>query len=267
MKRSAAEIFNVHISGKGVQPMLFAHGYGCDQQMWRFITPAFEDRYKIILFDYIGNGKADQYYYDPIKYNSLNGYADDVLLICEELDLTDIVFVGHSVSSIIGLLAAIKKPNIFSSIILVSPSPCYINDANYVGGFERREIETLLRMMENNFQAWAKSFAPGVMGNPQQPGLTEELSGSFCSLDPATAKQFARVLFLSDNRNDLKDVNTPSLILQCSEDILAPVAVGKYMQQHLAESKLQILNATGHCPHLSAPAETIKYMNNFLGKK
>jgi sigma-B regulation protein RsbQ len=245
--------------------MLFAHGYGCDQQMWRFITPAFEEQFKIILFDYIGNGSADPEFYDQAKYDSLEGYAADVLLICKELQLKNVVFVGHSVSCMIGLLAAIKEPEIFSSVVLVAPSPCYVNDKSYVGGFEKREIDTLLGMMENDFNGWANYFAPGVMGNTDKPVLREELTRSFCSLDPTIARQFAKVIFLSDNRDDLKNVKTPSLILQCSEDILAPVAVGKYLETNLADSRLEVMKATGHCPHLSAPEETINFMKDYLG--
>ena len=213
---------NVTISGKGTQPMLFAHGFGCDQNMWRFITPAFEEDYRLVLFDYVGSGKSDWSAYDPERYGTLAGYARDVLEVCEELDLHDIIFVGHSVSSMVGVLAANAAPERFSELILVSPSPCYINDGDYIGGFERADIEGLLDMMERNYLGWASFLTPVIMKNADRPELTQELEASFCSTDPEIARRFAEATFYADNRADLDKVRVPSLVMQCSEDAIAP---------------------------------------------
>lgn len=255
---------NVKSFGNGTQPMMFAHGFGCDQNMWRFITPAFENEYRIIWFDYVGAGKSDIKSYNAERYSSLQGYAQDVLDICDELQLTDVIFVGHSVSSMIGLLAALEKPEYFSNIIMVGPSPCYINDDDYIGGFEKKDIEGLLETMEKNYIGWANFLAPNIMGNKDRPELTGELTESFCSTDPVIASQFARATFFSDNRNDLTKLKIPSLILQCSDDIIAPVEVGTYLHQNLPQSDLKIMNAKGHCPHMSEPEETIKLIKEYL---
>lgn len=245
--------------------MLFGHGFGCDQNMWRFVTPAFEDDYEIILFDYVGSGKSDLQSYDPARYSSLNGYAQDVLDICAALDLTNVIFVGHSVSSVIGMLASIREPERFARLILIGPSPCYINDPPaYVGGFERADIADLLDIMEKNYIGWANFLAPVIMKNEERPELTRELEESFCSTDPQIARRFAEATFWSDNRNDLPKVKTPSLIMQCSEDAIAPVEVGRYLERHLPQSVLRVLNATGHCPHMSHPEETVEVMKKYL---
>lgn len=255
---------NVKTFGKGSQPMLFAHGFGCDQNMWRFITPAFEEHYKIILFDYVGAGKSDISAYNPERYATLEGYAKDVLEICEELQLEDVIFVGHSVSSMIGLLAALEEPKHFSRMIMVGPSPAYINDGDYKGGFERRDIEGLLETMEKNYIGWANFLAPNVMGNKDLPHLTQELTESFCSTDPVIARQFAEATFFSDNRKDLIKNRIPTLVLQCSDDIIAPGEVGEYVAKHLPHSTLRILKATGHCPHMSHPEEIISIIKEYL---
>ena len=255
---------NVTVLGRGAQPMLFAHGYGCDQTMWRFVTPAFADEYRLVLFDHVGSGHSDIGAYSPGKYSSLKGYADDVLEICAELDLQRVIFVGHSVSAMIGVLAAIKAPERFDRLILIGPSPCYINDEAYVGGFTRKDIDDLLEFQDSNFLGWSSSLAPVIMGNQNRPELSEELFNSFCRTDPDIAKQFAAVTFLSDNRADLPNVRTPALILQCQDDAIAPLAVGHYVHDHLPGSQLVILNATGHCPHLSAPDEAIAAIRRFL---
>lgn len=244
--------------------MIFAHGFGCDQNMWRFVTPAFEDEHRIVLFDHVGAGGSDISAYDHERYGSLDAYADDVLDICHELDLRDVVFVGHSVSSIIGVLAAIKEPDRFHRLVLVGPSPRYVDDDDYVGGFTREDIEELLDSLDSNYLGWASAMAPAIMGNPDRPELGEELTNSFCRTDPEIAAHFARVTFLSDNRADLAAVPTRSLILQCSEDAIAPRAVGDYVYRHIADSELVVLNATGHCPNLSAPDETIAAIKAFL---
>jgi sigma-B regulation protein RsbQ len=255
---------NVTVLGRGEQPILFAHGYGCDQNMWRFIAPAFEDRYKVILFDHVGHGQSDATAFDPKKYSSLKGYSNDVLALCRELDLTNVVFVGHSVSAMIGVLAAIQEPERFDRLILIGPSPRYINDGDYVGGFKQEDIEGLLDFLDSNHLGWSSTMAPVIMGNPERPELGEELANSFCRTDPEIAKHFARLTFLSDNRADLLKVKTKALILQCSQDVIAPEAVGRYMHQTLKGSEFVLMNATGHCPNLSAPEETIAAMEAFL---
>jgi sigma-B regulation protein RsbQ len=258
---------NVNVIGTGTQPMMFAHGFGCDQNMWRLITPAFEDDFKLILFDHVGAGGSDLKAYDPAKYASLQGYASDVLEICHEFELDDVIFVGHSVSAMIGVLAAKMRPDLFSHLILVGPSPRYIDDANYVGGFTRDGVEELLQFLENNHLGWSAAMAPAIMGNPDRPELSAELENSFCSTDPEIARQFARVTFLSDNRADLKEVTTPTLVLQCSEDVIAPYSVGDFCRDNLANSRLIVLRATGHCPHLSSPEETVAAIKLYLAGK
>lgn len=253
--------------GAGEQTILFAHGFGCDQNMWRYITPAFEDEYRIVLFDYVGAGKSDLLSYNQERYSSLHGYSRDVLDICEELQLSNIIFVGHSVSSMIGLLAAVEKPHYFSDIIMVGPSPCYINDEQYIGGFERKDIEGLLETMEKNYIGWANFLAPAIMGNKDRPELGQELIESFCSTDPVIATQFAKATFFSDNRNDLDKLQTPCLILQCSDDIIAPLEVGDFMHKNITRSTLKLLKARGHCPHMSEPQETILAIKDYLAVK
>ncbi|HLO47036.1 MAG TPA: alpha/beta hydrolase [Kamptonema sp.] len=256
---------NVRVWGQGSQPMLFAHGFGCDQNMWRFVTPAFEDNYQIILFDYVGSGKSDLKAYSPERYAELDGYVQDILDICEALNLKDTIFVGHSVSSITGILASIQETNFFEKLILIGPSPCYINDPpNYFGGFERKDIEDLLEIMDRNYIGWASFLAPVIMKNEDRPELTQELETSFCSTDPIIASQFAKATFFADNRKDLAKVTVPSLILQCAEDAIAPIEVGEYMNRHLTQSTLKLMKATGHCPHMSHPQEVIDLTKEYL---
>ncbi|NND88219.1 MAG: alpha/beta hydrolase [Flavobacteriaceae bacterium] len=256
--------YNITIHGNGEQPLLFAHGYGCDQHMWRFVYPEFTDDYKVVLFDYIGAGKADHSFYSEENYDSLQGYADDVIEICEALELKDPIFVGHSVSSMIGGLAAIKQPSLFSKMVMIGPSPRYINDNSYTGGFEEADIQELMETLESNYLGWSSAMAPVIMGNPDRPELGEELTNSFCRTDPKIAKNFARVTFLSDNREDLKRIEVPTLVLQCSEDIIAPEVVGRYVAEEIPDATLKILSATGHCPNLSAPEETVEAIKEFL---
>jgi sigma-B regulation protein RsbQ len=245
-------------------PMVFAHGFGCDQNMWRLVVPAFEDDYRIVLFDHVGAGGSDLSAYDPERYASLEGYASDVLEICRELELEGVVFVGHSVSAMIGVLAATQEPERFAKLVLVSPSPRYLDDEGYVGGFGPADIDELLESLESNYLGWSSAMAPVIMGNPERPELGAELTESFCRTDPEIARQFARVTFLSDNRADLAAVQVPTLVLQCSSDAIAPVAVGEYVDRALARSALVLLQATGHCPNLSAPEETVAAMKAFL---
>ena len=257
---------NVKVIGKGEKPMLFAHGYGCDQNMWRYITPAFVNDYKIILFDHIGFGNSDAATYSKERYDTLQGYAADVLEICQELELQDVIFVGHSVSAMIGVLAAVQEPERFSKLILISPSPSFINDGEYVGGFTRESIEGLLQSLDSDYLGWANTMAPVIMGNEDRPELGQELAGSFCRSNLEVATDFAHVTFLSDNRQDLPHVKTETLILQCSEDAIAPLTVGEYVHKHISGSTMVVLDATGHCPNLSAPATTIKAIKSFLNK-
>jgi len=255
---------NVNVRGHGSRAMVFAHGFGCDQQMWRWLTPAFEADYKVVLYDHVGAGHSDLSAYDRRKYGTLSGYASDLLEICAELDLHDAVFVGHSVSSMIGVLAANREPGRFSHLILVGPSPRYLDDEGYFGGFTRLQIDELLAFLDSNHLGWSQAMGPVIMGPQASPALAGDLVNSFCRTDPAIARDFARVTFLSDNRADLPRVATPTLILQCQEDVIAPPAVGEYVRAQIARSRLVLLNATGHCPHMSAPDETIAAMKDFL---
>ncbi|MGI5212845.1 alpha/beta fold hydrolase [Plantactinospora sp. CA-290183] len=259
---------NVTVTGApGNQPMLFAHGFGCDQQMWRFVAPRFEATHRVVLFDHLGFGGSDVSAYDFHRYTDLQAYADDVLRICAELDLTDVVFVGHSVSAMIGVLAAVAEPERFARLVLVGPSPRYLDDTDYVGGFSEADITGLLDSLASNYLGWSAATAPAIMGNPDRPELGAELTNSFCRTDPKIAEQFARVTFLSDNRADLPKVTVPTLILQCSDDMIAPPEVGEYTHRMIPASELVQLEATGHCPNLSAPDETATAIERFLAAR
>ncbi|MFN0091963.1 MAG: alpha/beta fold hydrolase [Acidimicrobiales bacterium] len=265
---SIVERNNVTQSGRREgPPMVFAHGYGCDQRMWRFVTPAFDDNYRVVLFDHVGCGKSDARAYSAEKYESLDGYARDVIEICDELALRDIVFVGHSVSAMIGVLAANERPELFSSLVLVGPSPRYVDDDGYHGGFSRHDVEELLEAIDTNYVGWAQAMAPVIMGNAERPELGEELATSFCTTDPDIARRFARATFFADNRTDVARCFTPSLVLQLSDDVIAPLAVGDYLQRTMPNAKLVVMNATGHCPNLSAPLETIDAIKAFLAAR
>jgi sigma-B regulation protein RsbQ len=261
---SVAERNNVAVSGPpDGRAMIFAHGFGCDQQMWRWVAPEFEADHRVILFDHVGAGGSDLSAFDPERYASLGGYAEDVLEICRELDVHDAIFVGHSVSAMIGVLAARREPGRIGKLVLVGPSPRYIDDEGYVGGFSRADIDELLDSLESNFLGWSSAMAPVIVGNPDRPELGEELTNSFCRTDPELAAAFARVTFLSDNRRDLPGVDIPTLVLQCSDDAIAPQAVGDYVHREIRGSTLVNLRATGHCPQLSAPRETIAALRAF----
>lgn len=244
--------------------MVFAHGFGCDQNMWRFVEPAFRADFKTVLFDHVGAGGSDLSSYDRDKYASLAGYADDLVELCREMQLSDVVFVGHSVSSMIGVLASLKAPELFKSLILVGPSARYIDDGEYVGGFSEQQIGELMEFLRENHMGWSAAMAPAIMGNPDRPDLGQELTNSFCRTDPDIAKQFAEVTFRSDNRSDLAQVKTPTLILQCSEDIIASPEVGEYVRRNIPGSKLVMLDATGHCPNLSAPDQVTAAIRGFV---
>jgi sigma-B regulation protein RsbQ len=255
---------NVHVTGKGERAIIFAHGFGCDQNMWRFVAPEFERDFKTVLFDHVGAGGSDLSAYSKDKYGTLDGYADDVVEIGRALELKDVAFVGHSVSAMIGVLAARKAPDLIGALVLVGPSPRYIDDVDYTGGFSAAQIEELLQFLDTNHMGWSTTMAPVIMGNADRPELSQELTNSFCRTDPEIAKHFARTTFTSDNRADLADLTTRSLILQCSEDIIAPLAVGEYVHRKLPNSTLVVLKATGHCPNLSAPEETTAAIRAFV---
>jgi sigma-B regulation protein RsbQ len=250
------------------RPMVFAHGFGCDQTLWRFVAPAFEADYRVITFDYVGAGRSDRAAYDPERYASLDGYAADILEICRALDLRDVVLVGHSVSATIAILASIAEPERFGDLVLVTPSPRYLDDLpEYRGGFAAADIDGLLDMMDVNAIGWAAVLAPMVMGNPDRPALTTDLEATFCSIDPVMARQFAQVTFRADNRADLAKVSTPSLVLQCTNDAVAPTEVGEYVHRQLEGSRLAAIEATGHCPHVSHPEETISAIRAYLRER
>lgn len=258
---------NVQTSGNGTATMFFAHGFGCDQNMFRLLAPRYADRYKVVLFDLVGAGASDISAYDPVKYSSLRGYVDDTLEIVREFSSGPAIFVGHSVSAMIGLLANVQAPELFSAQIMIGPSPCYINDGEYVGGFSRGDIDSLLDTLQGNYLGWSSNMAPAIMGAPEEPALAEELTNSFCRTDPEIAKQFARVTFLSDNRADLARLDAPALIVQCTDDIIAPVAVGEYLHKVLARSTLAVIDNIGHCPHLSAPSLCSRAIDEFLASE
>jgi sigma-B regulation protein RsbQ len=255
---------SVSILGKGARPMLFTNGFGCDKDMWRFITPAFEADYKIVLFNYTGIGGPMPDGWDAEKYSGLGGYAQDTIDVVEGLDLRNVILVGHSVGAMIGVLASIARPDRFSKLILIGPSPCYLNDGDYHGGFDRADLEGLLDLMDNNYIGWASYLAPVIMKNEDRPELTEELRSRFCSVEPEAARIFAEATFFADNRADLMKVNLPSLIMQCSNDSIAPVFVGHYLHAHLTSSTFAQMKATGHCPQLSHPEEIIHMIKTYL---
>jgi sigma-B regulation protein RsbQ len=257
--------FNVTVSGPpDGQPMLFAHGFGCDQNMWRFLAPRFAERYRVVLFDHAGAGGSDPDAYDVERHARLDGYAADVLEICSAMGLEDVIYVGHSVSAMIGVLAARRSPDLFSRLVLVGPSARYINDDGYTGGFTEADIVDLLASLDSNYLGWSGAMAPVIMGRPDRPELGEELTESFCRTDPDIARRFARATFMSDNRADLASVSVPTLVLQCSNDVIAPVSVGEYVRDQMPNASMVLLAATGHCPNLSAPEETAEAIEDFL---
>ena len=255
---------NVRFAGAGDRTIVFAHGFGCDQAVWRWVAPAFEKDHLTVSFDHVGAGGSDPASYCPQKYSTLDGYVQDLLEICDEARLRNIVYVGHSVGAMIGVLAAIRAPALFDRLVLIGPSPRYVNDNAYVGGFEPGDMDELLGTLEDNFVTWSASMAPVIMNNPARPELGQALANTFCRLHPAVARRFARVTFLSDCRDALPFVRTPSLILQCSNDAIAPLEVGRYMHAKMSGSALRLMAATGHCPHMSAPEETIAAIRGFL---
>ena len=255
---------NVVVSGLADgPPLVFAHGFGCDQHMWRHVAPAFEATHRVVLFDFVGAGGSSAPY-DAEKYATLDGYAADVLEIVRGLDLRNVVFVGHSVSAMIGALAQVEAPDLFERLVMVGPSPRYIDDDPYVGGFDEPAIHGLLDALRSNYLGWSASMAPLIVGNADRPELGQELAESFCRMDPAVAEGFATATFLSDHRDVLPRISVPTLVLQCRDDVIAPVAVGEYVAARIPRAELVVLDATGHCPNLSAPEETIDAITNFL---
>jgi sigma-B regulation protein RsbQ len=255
---------NVRVLGaENGRTIVLAHGFGCDQNLWRLVVPSLVPAFRVVLFDHVGAGASDPSAWDAQRYGSLQGYADDVLDIFRELDLRDAVFVGHSVAAMIGVLAAADEPARFAGLVLLTPSPRYLDDDNYRGGFSRSDIDELLAAMESNYLGWSRLMAPNIMGTPERPELEDELTDSFCRTDPAHARVFAKTTFLSDNRSDLSRVTVPTLVIECAHDTLAPREVGAYVHEHIAGSELVTLDATGHCPHLSAPDATAAAIAQF----
>jgi sigma-B regulation protein RsbQ len=255
---------HVTVTGSGPQAVVFVHGFGCDQHMWRLVAPAFAEHYRVVLLDLVGAGHSDLTVYDPVRYATLDAHAEDVLEVLAALGLRNVVLVGHSVSASIAMLAAIREPARVGRLVLVAPSPRFLNDAGYVGGFEPADIQDLLDTMDSNYLGWSGAMAPVVMGHAEKPELSAELEQSFCRTNPAIARHFAGVTFLADNRADVPLVPVPALIIQCAHDALAPVAVGRYLHEHLASSQLVVLPTTGHCPHLSEPQDTAAAIEAFL---
>jgi sigma-B regulation protein RsbQ len=252
------------LTGKEDGPVvMLAHGFGCDQNMWRLVTPTLAEEFRVVLFDHVGAGRSDLSAWQAERYAALDGYADDVLRICRELDLDQVVFVGHSVSAMIGVLAAIREPERFAKLILLTPSPRYVDDGDYRGGFSRADIEELLESLDSNYLGWSAAMAPVIMGNPDRPELGEELTNSFCRTDPKIARAFARTTFLSDNRADLAKVTVPTLVIECASDVIAPPQVGAFVHAQIPGSLLVTLDATGHCPQLSAPEATTQAIVSF----
>jgi sigma-B regulation protein RsbQ len=257
---------NVQTLGTGAATVFFAHGFGCDQNMWRLLAPAYARRYRVVLFDLVGSGMSDQAAFNKHKYATLHGHAKDLAEVVQEFGQGPAVLVSHSVSGMIGALADIAHPGLFASHVMVGPSPCYINDpkTGYVGGFTQADIDSLLATLDSNYLGWSSTMAPAVMGSPEQPELSVELTNSFCRTDPEVAKHFARVTFTSDHRADLAHLQTPTLILQSDDDLIAPIEVGHYMQNALPNATLRIVENVGHCPHLSQPGACAQAIDEFL---
>jgi sigma-B regulation protein RsbQ len=248
---------NVTVTGRADGPVIvLAHGFGCDQNLWRLVVPALAERFRVVLFDHVGAGGSDLSAWTPQRYATLAGYADDVLDILRALDLHDVVFVGHSVAAMMGVLAAIEEPARFAKLVLLTPSPRYLNDTDYHGGFSEADITELLDSLDSNYLGWSAAMAPVIMGNPERPELGAELTNSFCRTDPSIARAFAHTTFLSDNRADLAEVTVPTLVIECTQDAIAPREVGAFVHAHIKDSELVTLDATGHCPQLSAPEST-----------
>lgn len=256
---------NAHVTGPdGARPIVFAHGFGCDQSMWRKVAPDLAADHQVVLYDLLGSGGSDLDAYDPERYSRLEAHAEDLVALCRELDLHDVVFVGHSVSAMVGVLAQVAAPDLISTLVLVGPSARYLDDEGYVGGFAGSDIDDLLETMDSNHLGWQDPLAGMVTGDPDRPELKGELEASFCRTRPDIARHFAGVTFLGDNRDDLVEVSAPTLVIQTRNDAIAPVSAGELVHQRIADSTLVMIEGRGHCPHLSAPAETLKAIREFL---
>lgn len=266
MQESLIRRNNINIKGKGTRAIVFIHGYGCDQNMWRFVAPAFEEEYKVVLLDLVGCGDSDPEAYEYRKYNSLDGHVADIIEICDAPEFKDAILVGHSVSAVIAALASIQRPGLFGKLIMVCPSPRYLNDeqTGYTGGFDESDIAEMLETLNDNYLGWSSAIAPVIMGHPDKPEFSQELLNSFCRNNPAIAEQFAIITFTGDNREDLAKIKLPTLVIQNSDDVIAPIAVGRYVHEQIAGSALRILDTSGHCPHLTAPDQTLAAMLDFL---
>lgn len=258
---------NVTVHGTSKNVLMLAHGFGCDQRMWRFVLPALAEHFTVVLFDYVGSGKSELSSFSVDKYSTLEGYATDVLEIISELDYEKVVFCGHSVSCMIGLIASLRSPEKFSELIMICPSPCFINDLpEYEGGFEKTDLQELMNLMDKNYIGWAEYLAPLVLGASSSKKLIGELSGSFCSTDPIVAKTFAQATFFSDHRQQLPQCVIKTLIIQSESDSLAPVSVGRYIHDRIEESELKIVEVEGHCVHMTEPSLTAGLITEFLAR-
>lgn len=257
---------NVVVSGRpGAPVVVLAHGFGCDQNMWRLVAPLLELDFTVVRFDHVGAGRSDPSAWDAQRYHRMDAYAEDVTQVCRSLELGPVIFVGHSVAASMGVLAAAAAPELFAGLVLLTPSPCFLDDpaTGYRGGFSAADIDELLESLDANYLSWSGAMAPVIMGNPDRPELAGELRDQFCRTDPAIASVFARVTFLADNRDDLAAVTVPTLVAQCAVDAIAPPEVGAFVHERIRGSTLVTLSATGHCPQLAAPEETAAAIIDF----
>jgi sigma-B regulation protein RsbQ len=254
----------ITLRGNGAKPMLFVHGFGTDQAMWRYIAPAFEDSHKVVLYDHIGSGRSDLRLYDKRKYAHYEGYADDLIEICDALDLRGIDLAAHSAGCMMAVLAARRCSELFDRLMLLGASPCYVNHEDYTGGFSREDINDLLAFLEINPAGWSANLTPMVMANAERPELAAELEAFFVRNDPKIMHHFACAVFLSDHRADLEGLKVPTLIMQCRDDIVAPLEVGDYMHAKLPNSTLKVLDTHGHYPQLSHPGPVTDAIRDYL---
>lgn len=267
MREAVGARHHVVSMGVGRPVIVLAHGFGCDQRMWRHVAPELASDHRVVLFDHVGAGRSDVSAWRPDRYASLSDYGRDVIEIIESLDCGPVVYVGHSVSGSIGMLAAIARPDLFQHLVMLCPNPCFINDPPYEGGFERADVMDLLELMDRNMSAWANFFAPVAMKNEDRPELRQELQDSLCSGDPVIVRHFAQLVFLADVRAELPKLRVPSLILQGGDDSVAPLSVGDYLHAHLPQSTLLRMVAPGHCPHMSHPQETVALIREYLADR
>ncbi|GHJ57953.1 hydrolase [Nocardioides sp. OK12] len=262
---SALTRHHVSVTGRhDAPPLVLVHGFGCDQHMWRYVAPAFEDSHRVVLMDLIGAGGGDLSGYDSERYSELEGYAADITAVVRELDLHGAVLVGHSVSAMLVAMTQLEEPERVAGLVMVAPSPRYIDEPGYTGGFGEEDVDELLDSLAGNYLGWSSAMAPAIMGNSERPELGEELTESFCRMDPAVARRFATATFRSDSRDLLPRIGVPTLVLQCTDDVIAPVAVGEYVAEQVPDGRLVMLEATGHCPNLSAPEATTRAIASFL---